>query len=102
MSNSSRPAYTLVIKSKDNSKQYTVAGVAFNSGHGLNLVLSPGVVLDWRDPVYFNLNPYETAQERNARYKQKYGGDSQATNNGDVKDGDGDNDDSWENDDLPF
>jgi hypothetical protein len=66
------PSYTLFIASKFDPKDKTKAGVAFpNEFGGLNLKLSPGVVLKWNDEVYFNLNPYETEIARARRYGKK-------------------------------
>lgn len=66
-----QPKYILVIKSKDNAKNYTRAGAAFeNQFGGLNLKLSPGVVLRWDDEVFFNLNVYEDKRGYAARTRR--------------------------------
>lgn len=66
------PSYTLFVASRLDPKDKTKAGVAFpNEFGGLNLKLSPGVVLHWNDDVYFNLNPYESDAERARRYGKK-------------------------------
>lgn len=58
----SKPAYRLTLTDKGNSKRKTQVGVAFamQSG-GLNVVLNPGVVLDWHDQggFWLALFPYD-------------------------------------------
>lgn len=79
------PKYILFVADKNNSKDKTRAGAAFvNEFGGLNLKLSPGVVLKWDDEVYFNLNPYESKRA----YARRMQTDGEDTLHGDPPGGD--------------
>lgn len=54
------PVYWLKITDKRNTKQRTMAGVAFTSEFNqLRLVLNPGVRLDWNDDIWLTLEPID-------------------------------------------
>jgi len=57
-----KPTHDLVICRRDDKKIRTKAGVAWQNAKGwIEIRLSPGVVLDWRDgeTVFLNLYPRE-------------------------------------------
>lgn len=54
------PVYWLKITDKHNTKQRTMAGVAFISEFNqLRIVLNPGVRIDWNDDVWLTLEPID-------------------------------------------
>lgn len=56
----SPPKYWLIVTSKKNTKQITMAGAVFEGNFGkLRLRLKPGISLRWDDEVYIQLTPYK-------------------------------------------
>ncbi len=55
-----KPRYYLKLTDRRNTKQRTMAGVAFeNEFKQLNIVLNSGVVIRWDDELFITLNPYD-------------------------------------------
>lgn len=60
MPRGNKPKYYLKLTDKRNTKQRTLAGVAFeNEYKQLSIVLYPGVVIKWDDELYITLNLYD-------------------------------------------
>jgi len=52
------PPYFVRITDKNNTKSRTIAGAAFPVQYGqYNIVLNPGVSIDWKDEVWVTLVP---------------------------------------------
>lgn len=58
------PPYFLRITEKVNPKKRTIAGAAFPVQFGqFNIVLNPGIILDWKDEVWLTLVPNPKVKE---------------------------------------
>ncbi len=94
MSKGNKPKYYLKLTDKRNTKQRTVAGVAFeNEFKQLNIVLNPGVVIRWNDELFITLNPYDDKRP------PPHGADMPQTKRAAPNDEDEEDKDS---DDIPF
>lgn len=51
------PKYDLVLVDRSNSKNKTLAGVAFEKDGFLSIALKPGIVISWKDDIWINLSP---------------------------------------------
>lgn len=52
------PPYFLRVMDKSKKKSRTIAGAAFPVAYGqFNIVLNPGITIDWKDEVWLTLVP---------------------------------------------
>ncbi len=49
-----KPDYILKVKPKD-GKRHAKVGAGWETEYGIDIVLDPGTVLKWDDPLYINL-----------------------------------------------
>lgn len=59
MATGDQPLFNLWITDRENTKNRTLAGVAFEADFGqLAIKLNPGIMIDWKDPVFLTLKTY--------------------------------------------
>lgn len=57
MPKGNKPKYYLKLTDKRNTKNRTLAGVAFeNEFKQLSILLNPGITISWKDELYITLN----------------------------------------------
>lgn len=80
---SGRPDYEIKIKHKD-AKYATKVGAAWKTqdGRGINIKLDPGVSVATPDGVFLTLWPFESKEEREARFNGGGGGQRQQSGGG--------------------
>lgn len=68
MPKGNKPKYYLKLTDKRNTKQRTMAGVAFeNEFKQLSIVLNPGVTISWNDEMFITLNLYDDDHPNRSR-----------------------------------
>ena len=94
MPKGNKPKYYLKLTDKRNTKNRTLAGVAFeNEFKQLSIVLAPGVTISWKDEMFITLNLYDENHPSRA-----YDMPSVKRKDGDPQSKNGDGDD----DEIPF
>jgi hypothetical protein len=72
------PPYFLRIADKSNPKSRTIAGAVFPAPFGqFNIVLNPGIVINWQDEVWITLVPNDKVH--GGKLSQEPNDDNQST-----------------------